>query len=272
MLRINLEEAWVEEDRDGGVVRHHLASNEGFALVSKAWLRAGWDAKYVYGFSWMGRPIIQLPEDMVRVQEAIYQVKPDVLIETGVAHGGSLVFYASLFKAMGKGRVVGIDIEIRPHNRAAIEAHEMFDRMTLIEGSSTTPEVVQRVRNLVQPGETVMVLLDSNHSKAHVLAELEAYAPLVTPGSYIVATDGIMGQLSGGAPRTQSDWQWNNPREAAQEFLETHPEFCLSPAPVPFNEGAVTQPTTYWPDGWLLRLQQRQGKGEEIAKHRTIAS
>lgn len=253
MLRIDLEEGWVEEEGADGVARHGLASNEGFALVSKAWLRAGWDAKYVYGFSWMGRPIIQLPEDMVRAQEAIYQVKPDVLIETGVAHGGSLVFYASLFKAMGKGRVIGIDIEIRPHNRAAIEAHEMFDRITLVEGSSIAPEIVEHVDSLLRPGETVMVLLDSNHSKAHVLAELEAYGPMVSPGSYIVATDGIMGEIVG-APRTQPDWQWNNPREAAHEFLAVHPEFCHSPAPVPFNEGAVTQPVTYWPDGWLLRL------------------
>ena len=113
--------------RDGDKeTRHPLASAEGFAAASRAWLRAGWDAKYVYGFSWFGRPIIQLPDDLVRIQEVIYAVKPDVLIETGIAHGGSLIFYASLFKAMGRGRVIGIDIEIRPANRAAIESHELF--------------------------------------------------------------------------------------------------------------------------------------------------
>lgn len=254
MIQIDLEAGWVEEESGGVKRRFDLASNEGFAVVSKAWLRAGWDAKYVYGFSWMGRPVIQLPEDMLRIQEAIYQVKPDLLIETGVAHGGSLVFYASLFKAMGKGRVVGIDIEIRPHNRAAIEAHELFEYITLIEGSSIAPAVEEQVRALVRPGESVLVVLDANHTKSHVLEELRVYSRFVSVGSYIVATDGIMGQL-GGAPRTQPDWEWNNPRAAAQEFIAGNPDFVLAPPPVPFNEGAVTEPITYWPDGWLQRVR-----------------
>jgi cephalosporin hydroxylase len=252
MIRINLEEGWVEEETAKEVIRYSLASNDGFSLISKAWLRSGWDAKYVYGFSWMGRPVIQLPEDMIRAQEAIYQVKPDVLIETGVAHGGSLIFYASLFKAMGKGRVVGVDIEIRPHNREAIEAHEMFDRITLVEGSSVNQTVVEKVKGLIKPGESVMVILDSGHTKSHVLAELEAYSPLVSPGSYIVATDGIMSQVAG-APRTRPDWSWNNPREATREFLASHPEFSLFPPKIPFNEGMVTERVTYWPDSWLIR-------------------
>ena len=170
----------------------------------------------------MGRPIIQLPEDVLRIQEVIYRVQPDVIIETGVAHGGSLIFYASLFKAMGRGRVIGIDIEIRPHNRRAIEAHEMKPLITLIEGSSIEPSIVEQVRALITPGETVLVLLDSNHTKAHVLAELEAYGPFVTPGSYIVATDGIMKEVAG-APRTGPDWDWNNPLDAAREFAAKHP-------------------------------------------------
>lgn len=252
MIKINLEEGWVEKETAKDVIRYSLASNEGFALISTAWLRSGWDAKYVYGFSWMGRPIIQLPEDMIRAQEVIYQVKPDVLIETGVAHGGSLIFYTSLFKAMGKGRVIGIDIEIRPHNREALESHEMFDQITLIEGSSIDRVVVEQVRRLIKPSESVMVLLDSCHTKSHVLAELEAYSSFVSPGSYIVATDGIMSQLAG-APRTQPDWSWNNPREAAREFLASHPEFSLSPPRFPFNEGAVIESVTYWPDSWLLK-------------------
>src|SRR5690606_19131155 len=147
------------------------------------------DNKYVYGFSWMGRPIIQLPEDMIRIQEVVYRLKPDVIVETGVAHGGSLIFYASLCKAMERGRVIGIDIEIRPHNRKAIEAHELAGFITLVEGSSTDPAIVQEVKSLVAPGETAIVILDSNHSKQHVLDELEAYADLVSVGSYIVACD-----------------------------------------------------------------------------------
>lgn len=134
---------------DGPEQRYPLASAEGFAAASRAWIRAGWDAKYVYSFAWFGRPIIQLPDDLIRVQEVIYAVKPDVLIETGVAHGGSLIFYASLFKAMERGRVVGVDIDIRPHNRKAIESHELASYITLIEGNSVDPAIVDQVRKLV---------------------------------------------------------------------------------------------------------------------------
>ena len=147
----------------------------------------------------MGRPVIQLPEDMLRIQEVIHVVRPDVIVETGVAHGGSLVFYASLLKAMDKGRVIGIDVEIRPHNRRAIEAHPLAERIALVEGSSIDPAVVDRVAGMIAPNEAVLVLLDSCHTKAHVAAELEAYGRLVTPGSYIVATDGIMHDLAGAA-------------------------------------------------------------------------
>jgi cephalosporin hydroxylase len=189
---------------------------------------------------------------MIRIQEVLYQVKPDVVIETGVAHGGSLIFYASLCKAMGKGRVIGVDIEIRPHNRTAIESHEMMPWITLIEGSSTDKAIVNRVSALIQPGECVLVILDSNHTKAHVLAELQAYGPLVTSGSYIVATDGIMSQVVG-APRTQPDWSWNNPHEAAHVFANGNPDFILEEPVFPFNEGQIQERVTYWPSGFLRR-------------------
>ena len=252
MIQIDLESGWVSETSAAGEKRYPIGTAEAFSVISKAWLRSGWDNKYVYSFSWMGRPVIQLPEDMLRIQEVIYQVKPDVLIETGVAHGGSLIFYASLFKAMGKGRVIGVDIEIRPHNRAAIDAHELREYLTLIEGSSIAPNIVEQVRAQVKPGETVMVVLDSCHSKEHVLGELEAYAPLVTTGSYIVATDGIM-HLLGNAPRTREDWAWNNPKNAADEFIAQHPEFDNTQPVFPFNEGNITEMVTYWPGAWLMR-------------------
>src|SRR5271169_1726933 len=127
---------------DGTRLVHAMDSPEAFEAVSAAWLRCGWDVKYVYGFTWMGRPVIQLPEDMIRIQELIWRLRPDVIVETGVAHGGSLVFYAGLFAALGSGRVIGVDIEIRPHNRAAIEAHPMASRIALIEGSSIAAETV----------------------------------------------------------------------------------------------------------------------------------
>src|SRR5689334_4271114 len=125
--------------QDGSVEEHGLDTPEAFEAVSAAWLRCGWDVKYVYGFSWMGRPVIQLPEDMIRIQEVIWRVRPDVIVETGVAHGGSLVFYASLFEAMGHGRVIGVDVDLDRHNRIAIEARPMAARITLVQGSSTAP-------------------------------------------------------------------------------------------------------------------------------------
>lgn len=254
MIRIDLEGGWVSEETTIGESRLALGSAEGFAIVSKAWLRAGWDAKYVYSFSWMGRPVIQLPEDMLRIQEVIYAVKPTLIIETGVAHGGSLIYYASLFRAMGiVGRVLGIDIEIRPQNRTAIEAHELFPYITLIEGSSIQAETVNQVCAQIGKDDRVMVILDSNHTKAHVLAELEIYGPIVSPGCHIVATDGIMHWL-GNAPRTQPDWSWDNPRDAAAEFLSHHPEFEMAPPIPPFNEGdIISDPVSYWPGAWLRR-------------------
>jgi cephalosporin hydroxylase len=251
---IDDEAAEVTVSDQAGERRYPLASAEGFAAVSDAWLRAGWDAKHVYSFTWMGRPIIQLPEDMVRIQEVIFQVKPDVLIETGVAHGGSLIFYASLFKAMGKGRVIGIDVEIRPHNRVAIEAHPLSERITLIEGSSTDATIVEQVRGLVASAETVLVVLDSNHTKDHVLAELRAYAPLVSVGSWIVASDGVMEKVVGG-PRTTDDWSWNNPRQAALAFAREDSRFEIHEPEWLFNEGAVRNRVTYWPDAFLRRVR-----------------
>jgi cephalosporin hydroxylase len=254
VIKIDLETGTVEEQTATGVRTLAIGSPEAFRLISKAWLRSGWDSKYVYSFTWLGRPMIQLPEDMLRIQEVVYAVKPDVLIETGVAHGGSLVFYASLFKAMGKGRVVGVDVEIRPHNRTAIEAHELSPAITLIEGSSVAPDTVAHVKDQLHPQETVLVVLDSNHTKAHVLAELRAYSAFVTPGSYIVATDGIMRDLAG-APRSQPDWDWNNPAEAAAEFLRESAEFELVEPRLLFNEGAITERVTYWPACYLRRMR-----------------
>lgn len=230
-----------------------LYSKEAFEAISRQWVRVGWNQKYQYTFSWMGRPVIQLPEDMIRMQEVIFQLKPDVIIETGVAHGGSLIFYSSLCKAMGRGRVVGIDIEIRPHNRAAIEAHPLSDRITLIEGSSTAPQVVAQAKSLVKPGEMVLVILDSNHTYAHVHDELEVYADIVTPGSYIVATDGIMFDLAD-VPRGVPDWTTDNPTFAARDFVAKHPEFVIEQPAWPFNESALERNITHWPGAWLKRI------------------
>lgn len=229
-----------------------LYSDRAFDLLAEQWVKVGWNQRYPYTFSWFGRPIIQLPEDMVRTQEVIHRVKPDVILETGVAHGGSLIFYASLCKALGRGRVIGIDIEIRPHNRQAIEGHELASLITLIEGSSTAPEVVAKAKSLVRTGESVLVLLDSNHTRQHVLDELEAYHGLVSAGSYIVATDGIMQDLSD-VPRGQVGWDLDNPAAAAREFVQRHPEFVLEQPAWPYNESGLSRNITHWPSAWLRR-------------------
>ncbi len=229
-----------------------LYSREAFESLSRQWVRVGWDQGYSYSFSWLGRPIIQLPEDMIRTQEALYRVRPDVIVETGVAHGGSLTYYASLCHAMSAGRVIGVDIEIRPHNRRAIEEHELARYIGLVEGDSTSPATLSEVRSRIRPGESVLVILDSCHTRDHVAKELEAYRGLVTPGSYIVATDGIMQDLAD-VPRGQPEWSWDNPVSAVEAFAAAHEEFVLEQPPWPFNESRLSANVTHWPSAWLRR-------------------
>ena len=251
-LIIDTDAKILSYEQDGQTYSIDLYTPTAFERISKEWLKVGWDQKYTYTFSWLGRPIIQLPDDMIRAQEVIYEVKPDVIVETGVAHGGSLIYYASLCQVMGKGRIIGVDIEIRPHNRKAIEAHELSPMITLIEGNSVGTEIVDRVKSLIKPGETVLVFLDSLHTKAHVLAELDAYAQLVTPGSYIVATDGFMAYLVD-VPRGNPTWSNDNPMDAAIEFAEKHPDFELVQPDWPFNESPLDKNVTHWPKAWLRR-------------------
>jgi cephalosporin hydroxylase len=253
-IQVDTETKRVTVEDGSETKEHDLFSAEAFSALSRVWVKSGWGLKYSYGFTWLGRPMIQLPEDVLRIQEVIYQVKPDVIVETGVAHGGSLIFYASLFKAIGKGRVIGVDISIRPNNRAAIESHEVASSISLIEGSSIDPKTVAQVRALIGPTERVLVILDSNHTKAHVAAELEAYAPLVALSSYIVATDGIMGDLED-APGGQPGWRHDNPTEAAREFSESHPEFRLETPAAIFDERQTKEVVTYWPGAYLRRVR-----------------
>jgi cephalosporin hydroxylase len=253
MITVDIERGTISVDENGLTRDYQLDTPEAFKIISDIWLRAGWDNKYVYSFTWLGRPIIQLPEDMIRLQELIHTVRPDVIVETGVAHGGGLIYYASLCKAMDHGRVIGIDIEIRPHNRQAIEAHRLFPLITLIEGSSVEPSVVEQVKSQITPDENAIVFLDSCHEKEHVLAELRAYSSLVKPGSYLVAMDGIMEQLTG-APRSAPDWAWNNPQQAALEFVAENNDFVIEEPRFAFNEGNVTERVTYWPSAFIKRL------------------
>lgn len=249
---IDINSGVISAMRNGRETTVPLYSTEGFELLSELWLKVGWNQKHVYTFSWLGRPIIQLPEDLVRIQEVIHGVRPDVIVESGVAHGGSLVFYASLCKIFGTGRVVGVDIEIRPHNRAAIESHPLGEYITLIEGDSVAPDTVARVEQQIRPGETTLVILDSNHAREHVLAELEAYAKLVSVGSYVIVMDGIMA-LVADAPRGQTDWLTDNPITAVEDFVMRHPGFVVEQPPWPFNESELHTNVTHSPHGYLRR-------------------
>lgn len=252
-LTLDTEARTMTLAEDGRERTIDLYSPEAFEALSRQWLRVGWSARYPYTFTWLGRPIIQIPEDMIRAQEVLYRVQPDVIVETGVAHGGSLIYYASLCQLFGKGRVIGVDIEIRPPNRAAIEAHDQSGRITLIEGSSVDPDIVRRVASEIRPGETVLVFLDSAHGRAHVAAELEAYAPLVSAGSWIVATDGIMRDLAD-VPRGDPRWTTDNPYEAARDFAARHPEFVLEQPEWPFHDSPLRHNVTHWPGAWLRRV------------------
>ena len=251
-IAIDTEARTLELDDGQGPVAHDLFSKAAFDVIADLWVKTGWVRKYSYGFSWLGRPIIQLPDDMLRIQEAIWQVQPDVILETGIAHGGSLIFYASLMEMIGKGRVIGLDIDIRAHNRSAIEAHAMAKRITMIEGSSVAPETVAAVKALIKPTDVVMLILDSNHSRDHVAAELDAYAELVTPGSYILSQDGVM-KLVAGSPRAPAEWAIDNPITAVEAFLAARPEFVLEHPPRPFDETLETPESSHHPVGWIRR-------------------
>jgi cephalosporin hydroxylase len=183
---------------------------------------------YTYLWSWLGIPIIQLPADVMATQEIIWTTKPDVIIETGVARGGSVLFMASLLELIGKGKVIGIDIEIRPHNRDSIERHPMSKRVVLIEGSSTEPATLARVRDEIPHGASVMVVLDSDHSRDHVLAELRSFGPLVTAGCYLVVADTILGHFDAAqTPRNRAQvWlKGNEPLSASQSYLKETDRF-----------------------------------------------
>lgn len=228
-----------------------LYSREGLDLLSNLWIKAAAEHRMMYEVSWLGRPVIQFPSDIVAVQELLWKVRPDVVVETGVAHGGSLVLSASILELIGAGKVIGVDIEIRPHNRAAIEAHPLAHRIELIEGSSVADETMAAVRHAVGDARTVLVFLDSNHSDAHVFRELELYRALVTPGSYIVAHDGAQAWVAE-IPRGKPEWEGDNPLMAIRRYLAQHPEFTSEPH---WTRLGITSS----PDGWLRKSDESRG-------------
>ncbi len=223
--------------------------------LSRIWLKEITRHKYAYNFTWMGRPIIQVPQDIVAMQELIWTVQPDLIIETGIAHGGSLILYASLLELNAicggcqDAEVLGIDIDIREHNRKAIKSHPMFKRISMIEGSSIAPEIIEQVKAKAEGKQKILVCLDSNHTHDHVLAELEAYAPLTSVGSYCVVFDTVVEDLP---DDMFDDRPWgvgNNPKTAVWEYLKTHPEFEIDKT----IEHKLL--ITVAPDGYLKRVK-----------------
>ena len=188
-------------------------------------------AQYSYNFSWMGRPIIQYPQDMIAMQEIIWDIKPDLIIETGIAHGGSLIYYASILELIGHGEVLGIDIDIRQHNKTEIERHPMFKRIKMIQGSSIDPVTVEEVKKYSSGASKIIVCLDSNHTHEHVMEELKAYAPLVSLNSYVIVFDTIVEDLPEGYFSQKRPWGiGNNPKTAVEEFLQTNSDFIIDQA------------------------------------------
>lgn len=195
---------------------------------SNIWLRESVRYKYSYNFTWMGRPIIQYPQDILAVQEIIWQVKPDLIIETGIAHGGSLIFYASMLELIGgEGQILGIDVDIRQHNRVEIEKHPMFKRIIMIEGSSIDSEIAKQVYDFAQGKSKVLVVLDSNHTHDHVLKELELYSPLVTKDSYLVVFDTVVEDMPEDFFPDRPWGKGNNPKTAVWEFLKNNDRFQI---------------------------------------------
>ena len=239
-------------------VRERIAENgrnEALRVAASEFMRESTRPKYSYNFSWLGRPIIQYPQDVVAMQELVWAVKPDLIVETGIAHGGSLILWASLLElnaACGgpqDARVVGVDIEIRAHNRAAIEAHPMYRRITMFEGSSVDPAVIADVRDAAAGCERVLVCLDSNHTHTHVLAELDAYAPLTTVGSYCVVFDTVIEDLPAGMYPDRPWGPGDNPKTAVRDYLRSHPEFEVDQR---FDDKLLISVA---PGGYLRRLR-----------------
>ncbi|HEV2571055.1 MAG TPA: cephalosporin hydroxylase family protein [Beijerinckiaceae bacterium] len=225
-----------------------LAKDEEFRRLSNQWRAMALDRKYMNNFSWWSRPLIQLPGDMVAMQEIVLAVQPDIIVECGIAHGGAVLMYASLLEMLGKGEVVGVDVEIRAHNRQAIESHPMAKRVTLIEGSSTDVSTATKVKERVAGKKTVLVCLDSNHTHDHVLKELELYAPLVTSGSYCVVFDTFIEDMPDDFVWTDRPWsKGDNPKTAIHAYLKSHPEFEIDKS----IEDKVL--LTSAPDGFLRR-------------------
>lgn len=226
---------------------YEIQKNEEIKKKSKEWLIESHYAKYDYNFTWMGRPVIQMPQDLIAMQEIIWKLRPDLIIETGIAHGGSLVFYASILNLCNQhGKVLGIDIDIREHNRKEIINHPMYDYIDMIEGSSTDTEIIEKVYKYSENFTNILVVLDSNHTHEHVLSELNAYSPLVKTGGYLVVFDTLIEDMPKGTFNNRPWDVGNNPKTAVYDFLEKNDRFVID-----YNMNTKLL-LSVAPDGYLL--------------------
>jgi cephalosporin hydroxylase len=225
----------------------NLYSQEGLDLLSNLWIKVAAEFKLMYELTWMGRPIIQFGSDMIMLQQLIWDYKPDYFIETGIAHGGSLIYTASILELIGKGKVIGIDVEIREHNRIAIEAHPMYKRISMIEGSSIDTETIKKLELLLESNKKVIVMLDSNHSTNHVLKEMELYSKYIPVGSYLIVQDGAQKWVAD-MPRGKKEWIDDNPLTAIDKFLESNKDFIV-------DETWTRLGITSSPGGYLKKIK-----------------
>jgi len=226
----------------------NLYSKEGIEMLSNLWIKSAAEFKLNYELTWMGRPIIQFGTDMIMLQELIWKIKPDIFIETGIAHGGSLIYTASLFELMGNdGLVIGIDVEIREHNRVEIEAHSMYKRIKMIEGSSISETTISLLEKLLNTDKKIMIMFDSNHSTEHVLSELRLYSKYVNVGSYMIVQDGAQEWVSD-IPRGKPEWKHDNPLSAIDLFLKENDDFVIDET---YTRLGITQS----PNGYLKKIK-----------------
>ena len=222
-----------------------MNKNKSLLKKSKDWIDNVFDYEYVYHFRWLGRPIIQFPQDMVAVQELIWKIKPDFIIESGIARGGSLIFYASILELLNHGKIIGVDIDIRKHNRIEIENHTLFKRIKLIEGSSIDDSVIHKIKKIIKDKKKIMILLDSHHTEQHVLEELEKYSPFVRSGSYVVVFDTIIEDMKKHHSKNRPWNHGNNPKTAVSKFLKKNKRFKID------KEIQKKLLITSCPDGYL---------------------
>ena len=204
-----------------------MSKDTKFNKQSLSWFSNAFTHEYLYHFRWLGLPIIQFPSDVLALQEIIWKLKPDLIIETGIARGGSLIFHASILQLIGKGKIVGVDVDIRPHNRTAIENHPLSKRIKLLEGSSTDQKIVNKIKNMVKNKKTVLVILDSNHTHEHVSEELKLYSSFVKKNSYLIVFDTIIEYLPKQSSANRPWGKGNNPKTAVFEFLKNNKRFKI---------------------------------------------